>query len=331
MKEKLFHIDYNYELELAGSKKQLKGASWFDHIFFFINELDEAILKSDYTFTQDYLNYISSLGVVSNGITSKGASIAWWGNYQDLKLSKLFNSKIEMTKLGLKNDWIPIATTVDPKNISNLEFPIIAREEWGFSGRGSYTFKSRDDFKLPNGRFVLSSKIEKSHDYGITFDLDSKTQFIVENYIDSKGQFKGGRLVSGDHFSKTIGSDNVKLLNVIRNELISLGAKGSIQVDTFSYEKGFHPFVEVNYRKTMGLMVKSLERYFSGEYLAWIIASNKSKTSFEEIRRVISKLENEKLSVKLLSPADRFISFAISSETLEELESTRRELEKLFS
>jgi len=331
MKEEVFHLDFNYESILAGSNKSIKGASWFDHIFYFINESKNTVLKSNYPFEKKYLEYISSLGVPTTKTTSKGASKPWWGNYEDLELCKTLNSKIEMTKLGLLNNWVPVPTTIETDKVKELKFPIIAREEWGFSGRGSYSFQESDEIKLPKGKYVFSSKILKDRDFGITFDFDNNSQFVVENYIDELGQFRGGRLIGNDEFNELVGNEGVSLLLEIRRTLKEMGAKNSIQVDTFTYQNSFHPFVEVNYRKTMGLMVKSLEKYLKGEFIAWIIVRNKSKINYEKANIEISKLLNENTNIKILSPVDKFISLGISTNCLRELELTKIQLEKLFS
>lgn len=330
MKDEIFHLDFNFETILAESKINLKGASWFDHIFYFINDSKNAVLKTHYPYDQQYLEYISSLGVSSTKTVFKGSSKPWWGNYTDLELSKKLNSKIEMSQLGVEKKWIPIPTIIDSSRVSELSFPIIAREEWGFSGKGLYTFNEKENLKLPKGRYVLSSKVNKERDFGITFDLCENSYFVVENFIDESGQFKGGMVISNDDFKKIIGPKNSSILKEIRETLVAMGARESFQIDTFTYTEGFHPFVEVNYRKTMGLMVKALEKFFKDKYTAWLIVTNKSKTTFDEAREKLNEISNEEITFKILSPVERFISIGVSSSNLEKLNNSIPKLEKLF-
>ncbi|GEM_PF-5648122 len=309
MEEVTYHVNLNYELFLSGSNKKIKGASWFDHIFFFINKNSKAILRSDYPFSDEYLNHLEKLDVSSIKIAKNGKSSPWWGPCNDLEKERFFNSKITMTDLGLDENWIPIPSTTSV-NIAKeiLHYPIISRDEWGVSGRGIKILKSVEDFDLITKRSVYSEFVNKFNDYGITFDLENETYFIIENYIDSFGQFKGGEVKS---VSESIGEENLSRMFDIRNKLIKLGAKGSIQIDTFTYDGGFHPFVEVNYRKTMGLMIHNLLNKFDSNYVYWGILNIKNKKSFSEVLHILDKFNTE---VVLLSPVDKFISVALLSD-----------------
>ncbi|WP_372654017.1 hypothetical protein [Halobacteriovorax sp.] len=326
MEEVAYHVNLNYELFLSGSNKQIKGASWFDHIFFFINNNPNAILRSDYEFSQDYLTHINSLGVSSIKITRSGRSLPWWGACTDLQKEKFFNSKITMTELGLKEGWIPVASTASIDSaMKNLNYPIISREEWGVSGRGIKILKSEEDFKLVRKESVYSEFVNKYKDYGVTFDLENDTHFIIENYIDDLGQFKGGEVKS---ISESFGEDNFLKILKIKNRLEELGAVNTIQIDTFLYEGGFHPFVEVNYRKTMGLMIQSLSKRFKYNFSYWGILSLKKSRKFSE---VLDILEQFHIKAVLLSPVDRFISIVLLNEEAIDGRKTLKDLEIFIS
>lgn len=309
MEKVIFHVNLNYELFLSGSNKSVKGSSWFDHIFFFINRNPNATLKSNYSFSKDYLTFIEKIGVASNKVTTQGISSPWWGSCNDIDRERFFNSKISMTKLGLDKGWIPVPSTTTKESAKvELHYPMIAREEWGFSGRGVKVIRDENDLSKVVKTSVFSDFVEKEKDYGITFNLKEGSFFIIENFIDSYGQFKGGIVREA---SDSIGDKNLRTLLTIRDELVSLGAEDSIEIDTFTYKEGFHPFVEVNYRKTMGLFVKSLEYYFDSEKIYWVLISYNGNSSFKEI---CEQLKDYKEKVALLSPVGKFLSIAILTD-----------------
>lgn len=309
MEEVTYHVNLNYELFLSGSQKQIKGASWFDHIFFFINKDPSVKLKSNYEFNCEYLEYLKTLNIPSVKLCKSGKSVPWWGSCTNLHPERFFNSKVSMTELGLKEKWIPVPSTTSIDTAKReLVYPILSREEWGVSGRGIRLIRSEEDFKLVTKKSVYSNFVNKIKDYGITFDLKNNSHFIIENYIDKFGQFKGGEIRSVE---ESIGENNFTKMLEIKNRLVELGAIDSIQVDTFTYEGGFHPFVEVNYRKTMGLMIKSLSEMFKYRFVAWGILSLKKNKSFSE---VLDILESFNTKVVLLSPVDKFLSVALMSD-----------------
>ncbi|PIK13926.1 hypothetical protein [Halobacteriovorax sp. JY17] len=326
MEEVKYHLNLDYENFLSGSSKKIKGASWFDHIFFFINTNEKSILKTTYKFSEEYLEHLLSLNLLSNKVSYKGASIPWWGKCVDLEKEKFFNSKISMTELGIREGWIPIPSVITKNEaIKKLTYPMIARAEWGFSGRGVSVIRNLEDIEKISTTSVFSQFVEKYKDYGVTFNLNDKSFFIIENYIDQYGQFKGGELKSIDD---SIGGENFKILEVIRDKLASLGAKDSIQIDTFTYKDGFHPFVEVNYRKTMGLMAHSLNRIFPEKFVYWGILKITISKNFKELLEVLSEFEER---VVLLSPVDKFISVALLSDKPLDGRKVFQDLEKFIS
>lgn len=325
MEEVVYHLNLDYENFLSGSTKKIKGSSWFDHIFFFVNQSENSILKTSYNFPKEYLSYIKKFNVASNRITQKGKSNPWWGSCLDLDRERFFNSKIEMTNLGNNEGWIPVPSVTSRSEVlARLSFPIISRAEWGFSGRGVSIAREEDELKKVTTPSVYSNFVEKIKDYGVTFNINENSFFIIENFIDQYGQFKGGTLRSID---ESMGDEEFKKLMEIRNKLISLGAVNSIQIDTFTYKGGYHPFVEVNYRKTMGLMINTLGHYFTEKYISWGILKVDTKKTFSEMIECLSKYKEK---VVLLSPVDKFISVALLSEVEIEEREVLKDLEKFI-
>ena len=325
MEEIIYKVNFDFESKLSGRNKKLKGISWFDHIFFFINENVSAHLNSQYIYQKDYINHLSSLNLASLKLSdNEDSAIDWWSNDDDDLRNKFFNSKVSMTKLGLEQNWIPIKTTLGLDSKSEYPEQIVVREEWGFSGKGTFLLNNSSESVSMKGNFVLSDYVSKIKDYGITFDLNNDVFFVVENYIDKQGQFKGGTLIDNFVFIDAIGEENYSKLLSIKSKLKQLGAQDTIQIDTFTYENAFHPFVEVNYRKTMGMMVKSLSRITMKKYVSWKIYKNK-KSNLDY------NLEGYNQNSFITSPIDIFVGICSFADTIELLNEEENRLEKFFS
>lgn len=110
---------------------------------------------------------------------------------------------------------------------------------------------------------------------------------MVENFNSSQGGFRGGVGTSNvDNFKKYISdrySYSLDSLEEITREIaaayLKMGAIGNVQIDSFVYEEDgelkLYPLVEVNYRKTMGLVIQSLADKSSGDRIEWLVRTKK--------------------------------------------------------
>jgi hypothetical protein len=132
---------------------------------------------------------------------------------------------------------------------------------------------------------------ERIFDIGTTFEIENgiiKRQFMVENFNSEAGSFKGGAGSSDvDKFKKYISGkyeysldELEKTTQQIAQKYLTMGALSNIQIDSFVYQKNgnlkLYPLVEVNYRKSMGLVIQSLaEKYPEAKWIEWKVESAK--------------------------------------------------------
>lgn len=111
---------------------------------------------------------------------------------------------------------------------------------------------------------------------------------MVENFNSPQGGFKGGAGADTvDKFKKYIQdkyqydlSDLEVITKKIADEYLQMGAISNIQIDSFVYlednQMKLYPLVEVNYRKTMGLVIQTLaDKYPEAKRVEWIVKSQK--------------------------------------------------------
>jgi len=307
---KTYKIDLDYEASLFDPNYQenspgtLKIIREFEYVYFLVQK-EKTILKNVKSYEKKYLDHLSALGfTIPEFNPEAGQYKYWWGNHHDRELEQKLNSKLTSAEIAQKNGWGfhegAIVESLDQlkvhlKKYSHLEKWIIKRPH-SFSGIGHCQFSatSLDEsqlVKILSEKVLLEPVYERVFDIGTTFEIENgmiKRQFMVENFNSHSGRFKGGAGASNvDKFKKYIlhkysySLDELeKITQAISQTYLSQGAISNIQIDSFVYrEEGklkLYPLVEVNYRKTMGLVIQSLaEKFSDAEWVEWKVESVK--------------------------------------------------------
>lgn len=311
---KTYKVDLDYESFLfdpnyiEDSPASLKVIKEFEYIFFLVNQ-ESCILKNSRPYDKNYLNKLKALGFVIPELRpdAKNAE-SWWGNRHDYAIEKILNSKTTSAQLAKKRNWGFFHGAL-VKNTSEIEGHLknypeyknwIIKRPHGFSGIGHYQFKSDalNKFileKILVGEVLLEPLYNRVFDIGTTFVIENriiKRQFMVENINSPQGGFKGGVGASDvDKFKKYINEKyhySLDELESITREIakayLEMGAINNIQIDSFVYEENgklkLYPLVEVNYRKTMGLVIQTLaDKYPECNRITWFVKSQKEITS----------------------------------------------------
>jgi hypothetical protein len=309
--KKIYKVDLDYEAFLfepqyvENSPANQKIIREFEYVFFLINQ-ENAILKNSQSYDQSYLLSLKKLGFVIPEFNPEAKTFEyWWGQHLNIELERTLNSKLTSARIALLNRWGfqegAIVETIEELNIHLKKFPKIVK--WilkrpdSFSGIGHRQFRSDslDESSLSKilvGKVLLEPVYERVFDIGTTFEVVDgiiKRQFMVENFNSEAGSFKGGA-GSGDvdKFKKYI----LKKYSYSLNELekttqeiaqtyLDLGADSNIQIDSFIYRENgelkTYALVEVNYRKTMGLVIQSLaSKYQEADWIEWRVESTKN-------------------------------------------------------
>jgi hypothetical protein len=305
-----FIVNLDYESSLfdplyqVNNPASLRTIKEFEYVFFIVNNAP-AILKNIRTYDEDYLNHMKKLGFTLPELNPKGLKAKnWWGALESIELESKLNSKLTSALLAQKHNWGFFSGTL-VTSLAEIQshidhFPNVKRwllkKPHSFSGIGHYQLdpKKYDEEKLSNfldQRSLLEPQYERVFDIGTTFVIENgviKKQFMVENFNSVSGGFKGGA-GSHDHdtFKKYIRNkyqyDLTELENItnkIVKTYIDLGATSNTQIDSFVYKEDGHlklyALVEVNYRKTMGLVIQSLaEKYNHVDIVEWKIFTPK--------------------------------------------------------
>ena len=308
---KTYKIDLDYESYLFNSQyneedpTNLRIIKEFEYVFFLINR-EKCILKNIRPYEKNYIDYLKKLDFIIPDLGPKVASFDyWWGHHHNKKIEQFLNSKLVSAQIAQRNQWGfsegAIIETLDELKVHLQKFP--HKEKWiikrpdSFSGIGHYQF-STDAFdesillKFISGKVLLEPVYDRVFDIGTTFEVENgniKRNFMVENFNSKSGSFKGGAGASNvDKFKKYIDQkysysleELEKTTQKIAAIYLSMGAVSNIQIDSFVYrekeELRLYALVEVNYRKTMGLVIQSLaQKYPEANYVEWIVESAKS-------------------------------------------------------
>lgn len=331
-----FSVDLDYESYLfdphhnPNSSASLRSRREFEYVYFLIHK-EHSRLKNVRDYSSEYLNHLKNLGFVIPELDPQAKdAFPWWGHHHDLELEKKLNSKLTSSRIARENDlgfthgqWVQNFEEIKSHCEKYPQY-----KEWllkhphSFSGIGhqSFTTESFDENKLKlQGTLLLEPKFKRVFDLGTTFIVNEgeiENSFMVENYNSSRGAFRGGMAASTiNKFRKCILekydfdiTDLQKDLEDIAEIYLSMGAQSNIQIDSFIYEDDgifkAYPLVEVNYRKTMGLVLNSLAEKFSNDGpVEWIIQNQKEMEANGEPKNGIQ-----------LSPAgNQFTSYLVNS------------------
>lgn len=307
---KTYKVDLDYEASLfdpnylEDSPANLKIIREFEYVFFLI-EKEKSILKNLKEYELTYLNSLRDQGFVIPDFNPKAIYYEnWWGFHHNRSIEQKLNSKLTSALIAQKNNWGfkegEIVETLEELKDHLSKFPKqenwIIKRPYSFSGIGHYQFNSQDLkenalTKILTEKVLLEPVYDRVFDIGTTFVIkDGKIleSFMVENFNSKSGGFKGGAGSSDvDKFKKYIQhkfSFSLDELEAITKKIafiyLEMGAVSNIQIDSFVYRDHeglkLYPLVEVNYRKTMGLVIQSLaKKHPEADWVEWRIESAK--------------------------------------------------------
>jgi hypothetical protein len=296
-----FLFDPNYREDASNYQKIIRE---FEYIFFLVNK-NPCVLKNYRDYDKNYLTKMQNLGFYIPKLDQFArVSEGWWGTHHNYAIEQTLNSKITSAKLATEHGWGffqgALVSTIDEIKAHCEKFPQykswMIKRPHGFSGIGHYQFESSNInafiiSKILVGEVLLEPVYKRVFDIGTTFEIVDgiiQRQFMVENFNSPQGGFRGGVGCSDvDKFKKYIQekySYNLDELETITQEIarcyLDIGAISNIQIDSFVYledgEMKLYPLVEVNYRKTMGLVIQSLaDKYPEAKRVEWLVRTQK--------------------------------------------------------
>jgi hypothetical protein len=294
-------FDTNYQEDSLASKKII---SEFEYVFFLVNQ-ESCQLKNYVDYSDEYLNSLRALGFNLPVLNPHSTEYKyWWSHRHNLKIERTCNSKITSAHIALEENLGFYKGAVVEK-IEDVRSHIekfsevhkwIVKSADSFSGIGHFQFNV-ENFNGDKIQTALKNKMlleplyERVFDIGATYVIENgkiNDFFMVENYNSSAGRFRGGAGSSSvDKFKKYIFekyqfdlSEYEKQTAIIAKKYLDLGALFNIQIDSFVYFENeklkLYPLVEVNYRKTMGLVINSIaKKYPEARIVEWLLYTNK--------------------------------------------------------
>jgi hypothetical protein len=319
-----FKVNLDYEASLfdphyrEDSSANLKIIREFEYVYFLVQK-EKSALKNFKGYEQKYLDGLKEMGFIIPTFDPKAAQFQnWWGKNQNFELEQKLNSKLTSALIAQNNHW-GFWEGALIENLDQLKFHVtknpqytrwIIKRPHGFSGIGHYLFDSQNLegqstealSKILTEKVLLEPIYDRLFDIGTTFVINDgiiEKYFMIENLNSSSGRFTGGIGAKNvDKFKKYIlikyGFD-LDELDVIAGKIaqhyLSIGATSNVQIDSFVYkEEGklkLYPLVEVNYRKTMGLVIQSLAEFFEdSDLVEWKIEPAKNEVKEEEWTRL---------------------------------------------
>ncbi|MCF7806130.1 MAG: ATP-grasp domain-containing protein [Simkaniaceae bacterium] len=140
------------------------------------------------------------------------------------------------------------------------QYPVVLKSEYGFAGRGLKIYHAPPDPKDPfiqreltMGRCLIAEPWVQTHlnfstqYYLSPTSIEKLTSCIIEN--DAKGAYLS-TYTGVDHLLRQYTEHYIEAEKLLK-KLQTMGYFGHVGVDAFIWDKGLHPIVEINPRKTM--------------------------------------------------------------------------------
>lgn len=314
---KTYKVDLDYENYLFDEsydpnlKPYMKINQSFEFAFFIVNK-QKCKLQNSKPYPREYLARLKKDHFVVPEFTKEEGE-PWWGQRKNKELEQKLNSKITSCEIAKTRQWGMFKGVIAHSLLEVLEHlekhieinHWIIRKPHGFSGIGHYFFESNkldiETLKkvVQDYTVILEPAYKRVIDIGTTFELmDGKIyrQFMVENYNSPTGRFKGAMATHElENFKDLILAKykyDLSELEEITKEICQiytqLGATSNVQIDSFIYEENgqlrLYPLVEVNYRKTMGLVAQALaDRHPDARFIEWKIYAPEEMNAMREV------------------------------------------------
>ena len=302
------NLDFDQALHLGDIKftsdKILKE---FEYIYFLSNA--EAALFSNVKYDEDYLSYLVSKGFTPQKIVNKCKHyINWWGNLDNIEIARVRNSKIVNTEWAIENKFCPSSVKVvnNEKELNQYreghkDNKFYYRSEFGFSGISNKILDGTKNYSL---RYpgVVAQYLNIVFSFGVTVNLETMDYYMVENIIDENGRFRGGMISEWKEIAKQLSISNEEfskeLSEIFQKLRVRFGAV-ILQFDSLLYWKDgkvlWYKVVEINYRRTMGHIIKCLyDKFGPGE---WIFDQVDKVETYQKLEKSLSKKYSSKLII----------------------------------
>ncbi|MBP9674622.1 MAG: hypothetical protein KBD63_05960 [Bacteriovoracaceae bacterium] len=277
----LFKKDYNSQAYQIFNQD-------FEFVFFFLNKDKSVKLQNQKNYSLEYLQFIKELGGEVPVFTAK-EGLAWWGQLKDIDLERKLNSKIESFLFSLKNKQTPTYSSLIShykeveENVRQHSFKWVIKNPHEMSGRGNFFVQKVLDEKatfwiksqLQQNSLIMEPWLDRIVDIGSFYNGNFFNQHIILN--DQRGVFRGIKLYnhSQDLFqdpnlknlekvSEHINVTQERALQWLKDQTIGSMLNLEFGIDSFFYkdfeqEVSFYPWVEINFRKTMGAFAHAVK------------------------------------------------------------------------
>lgn len=287
------NIDFEYQLfDPAWSfqhpkfRKICRELEW---VYFYMGQ-DGSSLSTDVSYEPKFITSVEEItGKRIKTIPLSEEATPWWGNSAN-PLEKQWNSKLTSFEISKELGLLPPTSQI-VLNVEELERAFsegdVIKSPFEFSGRG-FSRKLDRPTSFP---LIVEPWEERVLDFGLRIDLRSGVMTIVENFVDSLGQFKGGRLNQ-----ELLSQLNQKIIEQIVEAYQRMGVQDFIQMDCYQTASGIRYLVEMNHRKTMGDFISTLSSNDDFKDSSFFILNSKEA----------QKLKQKKIQYRILSPAGTY-------------------------
>lgn len=250
-------------------------------------EPDGPELSSDVDYSLEYFQKVETItGSFPRTIGLDLEARPWWGNPSDEREQE-WNSKLTSFEIASELNLLPSSSRIirDQSELSAyFKEGMVIKTPYSFSGMG---FRKKNE-GISSFPVIIEPWEQREFDFGIRYDYQTNNITIVENYIDSLGQFKGGRC--RPELESTL---DRSLLEKIFKKYNEKGVCDSLQIDCYKTSSGIRYLVEANHRRTMGDFIQKVTEIVKSQTVSILLLNQKQSQTFENQFSKFEKLSPE--------------------------------------
>jgi hypothetical protein len=308
----LHRVNFDYDQALLKGDAKFEAPKlnmMFEYIYFLVNQNPSNQLYNYQEYEKEYLAYLKSKGFVIPNFSKAANYSNWWADISDIEKCRKIESKVVTTELALKNNLCPSDLKI-VKNLDELYKYLDScssvknyyRSEFGFSGTGNkIVYKDKKySLRYPG---VIAPYFKTILSFGVSVDLLADKYYLIRNDINENGVFLGGEILELEDLARALSLEEEeidkeirKIMRVVEDEF----GKINFQFDSLIYEQEdsvhWYRLVEINFRRTMGEVIKCLtDRFGQGK---WHIIKNDLKyKDYLELEKYLEGLYSRKIVV----------------------------------
>lgn len=328
--------DFELNLKLNSTVDNPKKKLIREELEYLIWWIEDKPINSTKYYSEEYVEYLKSFGLQAKKSDTKEA-LPYWALDPINPKQRDLNSKIKtahlFNKLEVNKNSFVLPHEID--EVEQMNFPILVREEFGFSGSDTLVLRENSEFLMWKARLrgkldklVFVRYLELKNEFGVIVNRD-RSYLIHKNVVDKRGQYRGStfKVNCSVDLDRNVISKIDQIISNYHDESFDVWG-----IDFFETNSGDYHFCEINHRKSMGYLARKLSAQYNKnnlEYFGLFMKPQRKCRYFSSFTQLVQDLPE---STIMFSPlGNQYFVIGVFGTSEEDVESRWNFIEELLT